>query len=170
MINKVFVMLSSGQSLARDAVKKLNTGIRWGYLSGGGGPSALGQVLNRLWEKKGGRAGSEEQLWPCHVPGVPPPAQGAGASGWWATWALLQSASPQQLEWELEINSVLVKVSFINLFFLLKQMGSRLLTLLNTNTLSEACPGKIFLYIPFSVPQKYLSVSPMTKVLSSVIT
>lgn len=77
LVNKTFVILSSGHSLARDAVKKMNTGIRWADLSGGGGPSALGQVINGLWVKEGERAGSEGQLWPCHVPEMAPPAQGA---------------------------------------------------------------------------------------------
>lgn len=52
LVNKIFVILSSGDSLARDAVKKLDTGIRWGDLRGGRGPSALGQVMNGLGRKR----------------------------------------------------------------------------------------------------------------------
>lgn len=71
------MILSSGHSVARDAVKKNKYWDKMSRFIRRWGTSALSQVTNGFGEKEGGRAGSEGQLWPCQVPEISPPAQGA---------------------------------------------------------------------------------------------
>lgn len=159
LLNETLVILSRGDSLARDVVKMPRIEIRWEGLSGPLGPSAVGRVMSVVWEAEDGRVGSKGQLWSFSCPWDLPTGTGSWRKWPGTTWTLWQPTFPQWQRRELGSICVLAKAKFINFLFLLKQVECLLLMLLNTNVLANGSPDQIFLYFTLSMPLRCWSVS-----------